>query len=127
MPKEHKVINLEGTTFVLVPYSDYVRMMEALQNAKHRPQKKSPPKADKPKIPEEVSWRLRKGESPVKAWRKYRNLTQKQLAAKVGVATSAISLIETGARHGKAETLEAVARMLNVPLIALRHSSRTER
>lgn len=48
----------------------------------------------------------------VKEWRKYRHLTQDQLAERIGVATSTISQLETGKQGYSQPTLEALAEAL---------------
>ena len=48
----------------------------------------------------------------IKEWRKYRNLTQEQLASRLGVAVSSISQLETGKQGYSQATLEALAEAL---------------
>lgn len=49
----------------------------------------------------------------IKQWRKHRNLTQEQLAERVGVTPGAISQVELGRVNYTQPMLEAVARELN--------------
>ena len=65
-------------------------------------------------IPSAVADRLIDGESPVRVWRDYRGLTQKQLSEKSNVKQSAISMIERGRRQGNIETLKSLANALGV-------------
>ena len=53
-------------------------------------------------------------DSPVKAWREIRGMTQKELAEKAGVAQSQISMIESGRREGGLKSLRAIAETLDV-------------
>ena len=54
------------------------------------------------------------GESPIKVWRKYRGLTQRQLVDKVKISMPYLSQIETGKRMGATEILSAIAKALDV-------------
>jgi len=49
----------------------------------------------------------------IKEWRKFRGLTQEQLAERVGVAISSISQLETMKQGYSQPTLEAIADALN--------------
>ncbi len=60
--------------------------------------------------------RLLSGESRVRVWREHRGLTQSALATKAGLAQENVSQIETGARAATVETLQRVARALDVSL-----------
>ena len=49
----------------------------------------------------------------IKEWRKFRGLTQEQLAERIGVAISSISQLETMKQGYSQPTLEAIADALN--------------
>lgn len=57
--------------------------------------------------------------SPVVAWRRYRNLSQAELAARANVSQVCVSRIETGARAGSAKTLAKLADALGAPIWGL--------
>lgn len=65
-------------------------------------------------FPVEVVDRLLAGESPIRVYRTYRGMTQKQLAEAAGINPVYLSQIETGKRAGSVRTLTAVARVLDV-------------
>ena len=67
-------------------------------------------------LPETVWASIEGGDSPIKAIRRHRGLTQTELATKVGCAQPTIAQIETGEREGKATLLFKVARALGVPM-----------
>ena len=67
-------------------------------------------------IPGEVVYAILDGENPIRVWREYRGLTQKQLAEAANISKPYLSQLETGKRTGTAEVLTAVAYALNLSL-----------
>ena len=67
-------------------------------------------------FPIEVADRLLAGESPIRVYRRYRGMTQQELAAEAGINAVYLSQIERGQRAGSTKTLGTLARLLNVPL-----------
>jgi mRNA interferase RelE/StbE len=67
-------------------------------------------------FPIEVVDRLMAGENPLKVFREYRGLTQKELAKAAGLGAVYLSQIETGKRRGSTETLRKLARALDLDL-----------
>lgn len=65
-------------------------------------------------LPKEVSAMLMRGDRLVKALRKWRGMTQMQLAAKIGVAQGYLSDLESGRRSGTDDTLRLIAAGLEV-------------
>jgi DNA-binding XRE family transcriptional regulator len=71
---------------------------------------------DEESFPFEIADRLIGGENPIKVFRQYRGLTQKQLAAKAETSAAYLSQIETGRRSGSIKMLHRVADALDVGL-----------
>ena len=67
------------------------------------------------RLPPEVSARLIKGESLLKALRNWRDVTQMHLASKTRVGQGYLSDLESGRRKGTPETLKMIAAALDVP------------
>ena len=67
-------------------------------------------------FPIRVVDQLLAGENPVRVYRNYRNLTQHELAAAVGINSVYLSQIETGKRVGSTKTLAALAQALDVSI-----------
>ena len=65
-------------------------------------------------IPGEVVFAMARGVNPVKALRKWRGLTQVQLAEQAAIAVSHLSQIERGKAPGN-RTRKAIADVLGVP------------
>jgi DNA-binding XRE family transcriptional regulator len=59
------------------------------------------------------------GAHPLKAWRKYRGITQVELASRSAVARDLIAQIETHKKQGSVTTLDRLARALSIPIEAL--------
>ncbi len=65
-------------------------------------------------MPGDMAKRLLAGEAPLKVWREYRGLKQKELEAATGVGQDVISKIENNKRTGDVATLKALAAGLGV-------------
>ena len=57
--------------------------------------------------------------SAIAAWRKYRGMTQAELAAAAGCTQAWLSQLESGVRHGRPKLRKALAKALNAPLWSL--------
>lgn len=66
-------------------------------------------------LPAEVSMAILKGDSRLRALRKYRGLSQVELANHAGLAQGHLSDIESGRRNLTDAAVEALARALAVP------------
>ncbi len=69
-----------------------------------------------PAVPDAVVGRILDGESPVRAWRKHRGLTQTRLAGEVGIGIGYLSEIESGRKPGSLRVLRRIAQALDVDL-----------
>jgi hypothetical protein len=67
-------------------------------------------------LPEPVSLALMRGESRLKAIRKWRGLTQHEVSERAGIGQGYLSELETGQKRGAPDTLAALAGVLDVPL-----------
>ena len=65
---------------------------------------------------EVVGFMLNDGLSPIAAWRKFRGLSQADLAARAGCSQVWLSKIESGAARGAAKLRRAIATALDAPL-----------
>ena len=70
-------------------------------------------------IPFEITERRLAGESSVKIWREYRELTQEELGRRSEVSRAMIAAIETGRKKGGIDTLKKLAAALKVDLESL--------
>lgn len=66
------------------------------------------------KLPEDVVSRLASGVPPLKVFRKFRGMTQKEIAARAGCTVTYISHIEQRNRAGSMKMLRRLANILNI-------------
>jgi len=67
------------------------------------------------RLPPEVSAAMLRGDSLLKALRKWKDMTQLHLAHRTNIAQGYLSDIESGRRKGTDETLKMIAKALGVP------------
>jgi DNA-binding XRE family transcriptional regulator len=67
-------------------------------------------------LPIEMAERIFEGESPVKIWREYRDMTQDQLGEKAGVGKAFLSQVESGKKNPSMKVLKQLAAGLDVDL-----------
>ena len=67
-------------------------------------------------LPAAVSACMLKGDTLLRAVRKWRGLSQIDLAERSGIGQGYLSDLESGRRAGSAETIEALVKALDVPL-----------
>lgn len=115
-----QIIEKDGRPeFAVIPYVDYEHFLELIEDeadARAVTEFHADYAAGKAfLVPDDILRRELAGESPVKLWRTQRNLTQDELAGRVGISKPYLSQIETGKRQGTVDTLRAIARALDVP------------
>lgn len=99
---QYDIIHIAGKPHVLVPLHDYTQM------------KNSGSAAD---LPEDILQKITLGEqSAIKIIRKYRNMTQDDLASAAGLSRPYLTEIETGRKEGSIRSLKSIAKALKVPL-----------
>ena len=105
----HPVLSAGGTTtHVLVPIDEYLSMFV-------RPDE---PPAGYVFVPREVSYLVMDGESPLRAWRRHKKLTQEEIARRMGISRPAYTQMEQS-ENPHFPTLEKAAAALQVDLAQL--------
>ncbi|MEZ5890038.1 MAG: helix-turn-helix domain-containing protein [Xanthobacteraceae bacterium] len=69
-----------------------------------------------PLLPLEVADALADGENPIRVLREFRDFTQIELAARIGITQGYLSDLENGKRKGTLELHQKTAQALGVPL-----------
>ena len=109
----------DGTRLVIITEAEYNSLLEDRDDADDLAAALRGLKsiADEGAVPAEVSRGVRGGKHPIAAWRGYRELSQAQLAKRVGVTQAAIARIESAdADVGRPETRRKIAEALDAPL-----------
>jgi DNA-binding XRE family transcriptional regulator len=75
---------------------------------------------------EVVAFMINDDMSPIAAWRKFRGLSQAELAARVGCSQVWLSKMETGAARGASKLRRAVAAALDAPLWSIEDHSQDD-
>jgi prevent-host-death family protein len=102
---EHQIIAKNGVPlFVVVPYDEYIAVVQRAQK-----------KEKKVYFPHEVVEKTAvEGKSVVRAWREYKRLSQKAVAAKMGITQAAYSQLEKSQDKMRASTIKKIAMALDV-------------
>lgn len=114
----------DGTPLVVITKAEYERLLAVAdldEDARDMIRADRALAESDIRYPAEVVDSLIEGKSPVAAWRRYRGMTQVELAARSGVTQAAISGMERGSGGdiGSVKTRRAVARALGVTLDAI--------
>lgn len=70
-------------------------------------------------MPDSVWAAIEAGENPIRAIRKFRGLTQKNMETATGLAQGYVSEIENGTKPGGLRTMHKIAKALGVPIDVL--------
>jgi DNA-binding XRE family transcriptional regulator len=113
-------ITRNGREFAVIPVEDLARLMddaEMLADVKaYDAVKARIERGEDEVVPLAITERRIAGESPVKVWREYRDLTQEGLARVSKVSRAMIAAIEAGHKKGGIGTLKKLAGALKVDL-----------
>jgi DNA-binding XRE family transcriptional regulator len=103
-PIKHQIIEKDGKPlFVLVPYEQYINTIQRLEGDHETT------------IPHKVvELSVLGNKSPVRAWREYKGLLQKKIADALGISQAAYSQMEKPNANLRPETLEKIARILEI-------------
>ncbi|MFZ5773809.1 MAG: helix-turn-helix domain-containing protein [Thermodesulfobacteriota bacterium] len=106
--------------WAVIPYSEYQKLQEALEDAEDRKDIEENLKAIQEgkeiTVPGEVTFAILDGMSPVRAWREHKQIKMSELAKKVGISSAYLSQIENGKRNPTIDTLKAIAKELNIDI-----------
>ena len=115
-----ETVERNSQKFVLVPIEQYNQLLADLEMLKDIRDFRGAKAVDEETFPAEVINRLIfNEENPIKVYREYRGMTQKQLADKIGIQRPYLAEIETGRKSGSVKTLKAIAEALDVDLTSI--------
>jgi hypothetical protein len=110
-----------GDEMVIIPRAEYEALIAAAQDedqedvAIYDTRKAELAASRNGLLPRPVSEAMLKGDTLLRALRRWRDITQSDLAAKADVGQGYISDLESGRRMGAPETLRRLALVLDVP------------
>ena len=102
---EHQIIAKNGVPlFVVVPYDEYIADIQRAKKAEK-----------KVYFPQEVVEKAAiEGKSIVRAWREYKRMTQKDVAATMGITQAAYCQLEKSQDRLRPATLKKIAHALGI-------------
>ena len=104
----------------VIPFSEYKKLQEALEDSEDiKDIEESVLAIQEGKemtVPGEVTFAILDGVSPIRAWRKHKQIKMNELAKKVGISSAYLSQIENGKRNPTIDTLKAIAKKLNIDI-----------
>ena len=112
-----QTIEVNGAKAVILSLKDYERLVERaemlddIESFDHAMARLG---SGEETFPADVAKRLAAGESPVRVFREYRKLSQRDLAAAAGISVPAISKLETNGSGASVDTMAAIAKRLSV-------------
>lgn len=112
-------LEISGQKMAMLPVADYERLIDI---AEEQFDIKAAISAEKRRlegeeiVSSELVYAIMDGENPLRAWRKYRGMTQDELARAAGTSKSLLSLIENGKAQGKLQLWRSMAQVLNVDI-----------
>jgi DNA-binding XRE family transcriptional regulator len=99
---QYDIIHIAGKPHVLVPLHDFTLLKNGSSGSD---------------LPPDILQKIAMAkDSPIKIIRKYRGMTQDDLANVCGLSRPYLTEIETGRKEGSIRSLKSIAKALNVPL-----------
>ena len=114
-----QIFEVFGQKLAMLPVADYEVLIEI---AEEQSDTKAAISTEKRRlegeeiVPSELVYAIMDGENPLRAWRKYRGMTQDGLAQAATTSKSLVSLIENGKAQGKPTHWRALAEALKVDI-----------
>ena len=104
--------------YAIVPIDEYERLVAAAEMSDdilaYDAAKRNMREGVEEAIPSHIVNRLVAGENPIRVWREFRGLTQRQLAAHSGVAEAQLDQLESDVSEGRVSTLSRIAAALDL-------------
>ncbi len=113
----HQIIKKSGKPeYAVLAYKDYEKLLKLAEDAEDISALMKAAKRDEERLPHEFAKELINADYPLPVWRKYRGLSQQELAEISGVSQAFIAQIETGKKEGSLKTLKKLAVALSISL-----------
>ena len=102
--------------FAVLPFAEYEYLMNIVEDKIDTADVHAFRESGEEVFPESVLESLLAGDHPIKVYRKYRNMTQPELAAAIGKSLPYITKLEASDRKGTVDVLSDIANVLRVDL-----------
>ncbi|HEY0014306.1 MAG TPA: helix-turn-helix transcriptional regulator [Allosphingosinicella sp.] len=112
-----QIVEIAGQKMAVLPVADYERLLDL---AEDRSDALAAAAAEQRRrdgeeyLPAAMVDNILAGESPLRAWRSYRGVTQRDLSAAAGISHNFLSNLEAGKRRGAPDVWRKLAGALNV-------------
>ncbi len=103
--------------WAILPYQLYTKLREQEQLITQLISEK--PKQMRQALPVSLQGRLQHGESPIRIWREFKELSQAELAMQASISIPYLSQLEHQIRSGSKKVLKRIAAALSVEIDAL--------
>ena len=112
-----QIIEKDGVPeFAVLPYAEYERLLAIAEDKMDAADVLAYREAREECFPESLVDALVNGDHPIKVYRNYRQLTQQELADRIGKSKPYIAKLEAGERTGPIDVLARIAEVLEVDL-----------
>lgn len=109
----------ETPQYAVLPYDTYLKLVndaEELEDIRDFDAAKKTILEGEETVPAELIFSILDGENPIRAWRKFRGLSQKAVAEGAGISTAYLSQIESEKRTGSIDLYKIIAAVLEVEI-----------
>ena len=112
-----QIIEKDGVPeYAVLPYAEYERLLAIAEDKMDAADVLAYREAREESFPESLVDALVNGDHPIKVYRNYRQLTQQELADRIGKSKPYIAKLEAGERTGTIDVLARIAEVLEVDL-----------
>ena len=109
--------NPEYAVVPIAAYRELLEKAEMLEDVEAYDKAKAAQKAGESEfIPDVVVGALLEGENPLKVWRKFRGMSQAELAKAIDTSQAYVAQIESGKRDGTVKIYRSIAEALRVDI-----------
>ncbi len=109
--------NPEYAVVPIAAYRELLEKAEMLEDVEAYDKAKAAQKAGESEfIPDDVVGALLEGENPVRVWRKFRGMSQAELAKVIDTSQAYVAQIESGKREGTVKVYRSIAEALRVDI-----------
>ena len=110
------IIKNNSPEFVVLPYKEYGALLDILEEVEDIKAVQEFHEEEQETIPFTLLKAISDGNSPVRVFREFRNLSQAALAKEVGISRQYLCQIEKKERHGSSKILKSIASVLRIDL-----------